>query len=205
MYPPELEQLGAARARAALQAGDLVGARDHLLKLAELLPEDSGQYRNVRARIGDLSRQIVAAPAAAGSRLEEEKQPAPGRARCCCSRKASCYCWVSPNSAPSSPCSPSSACIGVFTAGVSALGLVLSIYVHEMGHVSVLRRYGIPASAPMFIPFLGAVIGVRGASSPQPHRGFASRSLPARCMAWPPRPSVSPRSLFTGSMTLGAL
>jgi Zn-dependent protease len=42
-----------------------------------------------------------------------------------------------------------------------ALGLVLSIYVHEMGHVFALRRYGIPASAPMFIPGLGAVIRLR--------------------------------------------
>jgi Zn-dependent protease len=39
-----------------------------------------------------------------------------------------------------------------------ALGLVLSIYVHEMGHVAALRRFGIPASAPMFIPGLGAVV-----------------------------------------------
>ncbi len=39
-----------------------------------------------------------------------------------------------------------------------AVGLVLSIYIHEMGHVAMLRRYGIPASAPMFIPGLGAVI-----------------------------------------------
>jgi len=33
-----------------------------------------------------------------------------------------------------------------------ALGLVLSIYVHEMGHVAALQRYGIKATAPMFIP-----------------------------------------------------
>ena len=33
-----------------------------------------------------------------------------------------------------------------------ALGLVVSIYIHEMGHVVWLRRYGIPATAPMFIP-----------------------------------------------------
>ncbi|MCI0570444.1 MAG: hypothetical protein L0Y66_06810 [Myxococcaceae bacterium] len=39
-----------------------------------------------------------------------------------------------------------------------ALGLVLCIYVHEMGHVVALRRFGIAASAPMFIPGLGAVI-----------------------------------------------
>jgi Zn-dependent protease len=42
-----------------------------------------------------------------------------------------------------------------------ALGIVVSIYVHEMGHVAALRRYGIKASAPMFIPGLGAVIRLR--------------------------------------------
>ena len=39
-----------------------------------------------------------------------------------------------------------------------ALGLVGSIYVHEMGHVAALNRYGIRASAPMFIPGIGAFI-----------------------------------------------
>lgn len=39
-----------------------------------------------------------------------------------------------------------------------ALGVVLSIYVHEMGHVYRLSRYGIKATAPMFIPGFGAVI-----------------------------------------------
>jgi len=42
-----------------------------------------------------------------------------------------------------------------------ALGLVLSIYVHEMGHVSALRRFGIKASAPMFIPGLGAFVRMK--------------------------------------------
>lgn len=39
-----------------------------------------------------------------------------------------------------------------------ALGLVVSIYIHEMGHVAALRRFGFRATAPMFIPGLGAVI-----------------------------------------------
>jgi Zn-dependent protease len=39
-----------------------------------------------------------------------------------------------------------------------ALGLVVSIYIHEMGHVAALRRFGIRATAPMFIPGLGAMI-----------------------------------------------
>jgi len=39
-----------------------------------------------------------------------------------------------------------------------ALGFVLLMLVHEMGHVIQLRREGIEASAPMFIPFLGAAV-----------------------------------------------
>jgi Zn-dependent protease len=39
-----------------------------------------------------------------------------------------------------------------------AVGFVLLILVHEMGHVIQLRREGVKASAPMFIPFMGAVI-----------------------------------------------
>jgi Zn-dependent protease len=54
----------------------------------------------------------------------------------------------------------------VFAAGVYtmafgwwfAVGLVLTTYVHEMGHVVWLRRYGIAASAPMFVPGFGAFV-----------------------------------------------
>jgi Zn-dependent protease len=42
-----------------------------------------------------------------------------------------------------------------------ALGFVLLLLVHEYGHVLQLRREGIPASAPLFIPFLGAVVGMK--------------------------------------------
>jgi Zn-dependent protease len=42
-----------------------------------------------------------------------------------------------------------------------AAGLVVSIYVHEMGHVAALVRMGIPASAPLFIPGLGALVRLR--------------------------------------------
>jgi Zn-dependent protease len=42
-----------------------------------------------------------------------------------------------------------------------AIGFVLLLFVHEMGHVIQLRREGVPASAPMFIPFLGAVVGMK--------------------------------------------
>lgn len=38
------------------------------------------------------------------------------------------------------------------------LGFVLLIFVHEMGHVVVLRARGIKASWPVFLPFLGAFV-----------------------------------------------
>jgi Zn-dependent protease len=42
-----------------------------------------------------------------------------------------------------------------------AVGFVVLLFVHEMGHVFQLRREGIKASAPMFVPFLGAFISAK--------------------------------------------
>ena len=42
-----------------------------------------------------------------------------------------------------------------------ALGFMALLFVHEMGHVIQLRREGVPASAPMFVPFLGAFVGMK--------------------------------------------
>lgn len=39
-----------------------------------------------------------------------------------------------------------------------AAGFVALLFIHEMGHVIQLRREGLKASAPMFVPFLGAVV-----------------------------------------------
>ena len=62
-----------------------------------------------------------------------------------------------------------------------ALGLVVSIYIHEMGHVVWLRRYGIPATAPMFIPGLGAFVRLK--AHPATAGEDARVGLPARCGA----------------------
>jgi Zn-dependent protease len=42
-----------------------------------------------------------------------------------------------------------------------AIGFVVILLIHECGHVIQLRREGVRATAPLFIPFLGAVIGLR--------------------------------------------
>ncbi len=42
-----------------------------------------------------------------------------------------------------------------------AVGFVLLLFVHELGHVIEAKRQGLPVSAPLFIPFLGALITLK--------------------------------------------
>lgn len=39
-----------------------------------------------------------------------------------------------------------------------AVGFVIMLFIHELGHATVLRHKGMKASLPMFIPFIGAAI-----------------------------------------------
>jgi Zn-dependent protease len=43
-----------------------------------------------------------------------------------------------------------------------AVGLVLMIFIHEMGHGLAMRRAGIESGWPVFIPFFGAMIAMKG-------------------------------------------
>ncbi|MGH7643103.1 MAG: site-2 protease family protein [Candidatus Dormibacteria bacterium] len=49
----------------------------------------------------------------------------------------------------------------IFFGPVFAFGFVLLLLVHEMGHYAMARRLGQSVSAPVFIPFLGALINMR--------------------------------------------
>lgn len=42
-----------------------------------------------------------------------------------------------------------------------ATGFVLLILVHEMGHVIAIRAYGLKASVPIFVPFIGAFVALK--------------------------------------------
>ena len=44
-----------------------------------------------------------------------------------------------------------------------AVGFVLLIFVHECGHLLVARRLGLKVGAPVFIPFMGAIIALKDA------------------------------------------
>ena len=41
------------------------------------------------------------------------------------------------------------------------IGLVVLLFVHEMGHVLEAKRQGLPVSVPVFIPFMGALITMK--------------------------------------------
>lgn len=43
------------------------------------------------------------------------------------------------------------------------VGIVLLIYVHEMGHVIAIRQRGLDSGWPVFIPFLGALVRLKSA------------------------------------------
>ncbi|WP_010272372.1 site-2 protease family protein [Paenibacillus senegalensis] len=42
-----------------------------------------------------------------------------------------------------------------------AVGLVIMVLIHELGHVLAAKQKGLPMSAPVFIPFLGALVNMR--------------------------------------------
>jgi len=42
------------------------------------------------------------------------------------------------------------------------VGFVLLIFIHEMGHAVAIRRAGLDAGWPVFVPFIGAFISLRG-------------------------------------------
>ena len=53
------------------------------------------------------------------------------------------------------------------------VGLIVLLFVHEMGHVLEAKRQGLPVSAPLFIPFLGALITLKQ----MPHNAWNEAKL----------------------------
>ncbi len=53
------------------------------------------------------------------------------------------------------------------------VGLIVLLFVHEMGHVLEAKRQGLPVSAPLFIPFLGAAITMKQ----MPHNAWREARL----------------------------
>src|SRR3989454_7099200 len=53
------------------------------------------------------------------------------------------------------------------------IGLIVLLFVHEMGHVVEAKRQGLPVSAPLFVPFMGALITLKQ----MPHNAWREAKL----------------------------
>jgi len=164
----DLETL-AQQARTATAAGDLASALTFWTQALELLPQDTAQYRSVWARIDQLRDQLQSAAA------PQESAPSQNWKKGAAGLGPALLLLLSKGKLLLLGLTKLSTLLSMFAFfGVYwslygwsfALGLVLSIYVHEMGHVLMLRHYGIPATAPMFIPGFGALIRTRAVMNP---------------------------------------
>ena len=161
----------AANADRATQAGELLAAREHWQSARSLLPLNSRQHAMVGERIAELNR-----------RIDGDAQTTPGDPATSSSRKTSGWSRIAGGAGTAALILGSKlkflllgltkastfvsmfAFFGVYWSVYGwplALGLVVTIYIHEMGHVAMLRRLGIDSSAPLFIPGMGALVMLR--------------------------------------------
>jgi Zn-dependent protease len=163
VHAEKLKQI-ATDADAATRSGDLVMAREQWEAALRFLPSESQQYKVIRDRVTDLTKRIESAtsPAAAKPAVDGGWWRRGGAAIVSVAvlligklkflllglTKASTFVSMF-------------AFFAVYWNAFGwplALGLVVSIYIHEMGHVAMLRRLGIAAGAPLFIPGVGALV-----------------------------------------------
>ncbi len=153
----------AASANEALSAGDLVKARDLWENGLRFLPVESRQHERIRTGIARLTERIDATQSArptppaqgtwwrrGGAAIVSMTVLLLGKLKFLLLglTKASTFLSMF-------------AFFGVYWSVYGwplALGIVISIYIHEMGHVAMLRRLGIAAGAPLFIPGVGAFV-----------------------------------------------
>jgi Zn-dependent protease len=170
-------ELLARSAREAACRGDLPTALVHWREALDLLPAGSKQREIVAAKITDLGQHSTLAMGSATAPLVVPSTTPAARST---GNKSSAARVATGASAIGLMAWKFKALLLGLTKGTTlltmllslgvywaawgwpfALGLVLSIYVHEMGHVIALRRYGFKATAPTFIPGLGAVIRLK--------------------------------------------
>src|SRR5271170_1414297 len=145
-------------AKLAGQARDWQGARQAWVKALELVPPDSEEYRLTRARIENIDLQL------SDKNVWKKRLAKLGPIGTGLLVTLSKFKLLLLGLTKITTLVSMLAFFGVYWSIFGwrfALGFVLCIYIHEMGHVMALRRYNIAASAPMFIPFVGALVRMR--------------------------------------------
>jgi len=156
VHRDELTRL-AAEAERATEAGERAAALVAWRRALELLPAESRQHARITDRVRDLSREVDTKDAASS---KSRGTTAAGIALFLLAQAKFLLGGLTKLSTLLSML----VSLGVYWTAyghVFAAGLIASIYVHEMGHVAALRRYGIAAGAPMFIPGFGALVRMK--------------------------------------------
>lgn len=180
VHAEELKRL-AAQAEAAAAAGDAPQALAAWRRTYDLLPPHTRQARAVAAKIEAIGPAVERAGAAAPTR-------------------------ASPLFATRGTVLSMLASFGLYGLAFGwsvGLGLVLSIYVHELGHVAALRRYGIEPTALMFVPGLGAMVRWRG----YPMHAVQAARIGLAGPLWGLGAALVAYAVYrgTGSLTFGAI
>ena len=172
VHAAELKTL-AAQAEAATRAGNYSDALVHWRRALELLPPASAQYGVINVKISELVQRLEGPTAAEVPQKPKwaNKGGALGALGLLLWKFSSIALFILTKAkllllgfTKAGTVLSMLLSIWVYSLALGwpfAIGFVLSIYVHEMGHVFQLQRYGIKATAPMFIPFLGAMIRLK--------------------------------------------
>ena len=154
----------AATAQAFAEKEDLAAERDAWSRALDLLPPTSQQHEHIAGRLAALNAEIA-------TRAPEKDPNAPTWRKSPVAAAAAAIVVLLTKGKflllgllKAKTFFSMFAFFGVYWTVFGwplALGLVVSIYIHEMGHVAELRRLHIDASAPFFIPGLGALVRLR--------------------------------------------
>jgi Zn-dependent protease len=160
VHSVRLNELATA-ARQAIERGDVPAALASWREALSLLPPGSRQYQIIVQKITELSQRVPG-----GARPSASQESAAPKSKFAAGLSAIALAFWKLKVVLLGLTKGTTLLSMLLSLGVYwtiwgwkfALGLVLSIYVHEMGHVIALRRLGFKATSPMFIPGLGALI-----------------------------------------------
>jgi len=148
----------ASEAQQRIDAGDLMAARDAWKAALQLLPSGTVQHAAVAERLRGIEQRIAQSASERTSFGKWKGVAILGPLAVFLLTKGK---FILLGLANLTTLSTMLASVGVLWSLYGwqfGLGLIVSVYIHEMGHVAAMHRFGMPASAPMFIPGLGAFV-----------------------------------------------
>jgi Zn-dependent protease len=160
VFRDTLKQL-AASADAATARGDAAAAREYWSQMLPLLPPQSQQHTAIAQRVAEAIRTTDSPTQGTQDGNRSLWSRIAGGAAAAAVLLVGKLKFLLLGLTKASTFFSMFAFFGVYWSVYGwplALGVVVSIYVHEMGHVAMLRRHGVDAGAPMFIPGVGAFV-----------------------------------------------